>query len=227
MMGRSHAWTGAAAGAAILAVPVVDPGLVPGFHLGLVPAGLALAVCAGAALLPDIDHPSSTVSRTYGPVTQVFSVIMAAVTGGHRRGTHSLAGIGVMAGMAQVGLVYRHTWYLSAFLVVPLILALAGLVRLFRIPGILDDLAPIPLVLGLVYLTPFDLWYVPPALAAGALVHVLGDMITYQGCPVLWPFDDTAHGWRVIETDGAMERYVIVPLCWAAIAWAVLTVVAH
>src|SRR5882724_8016011 len=60
----------------------------------------------GAALLPDLDHPQSTVSRTFGSISQGFSSGMNAVShgiyrltrtrrdsnrdGGHRGLTHTL-----------------------------------------------------------------------------------------------------------------------------------------
>jgi hypothetical protein len=61
VLGVSHATSGAAAG---LAVAGFAPRLV-----GVSPsAGTILtfaAVCAGAALLPDLDHPSSAATRRF------------------------------------------------------------------------------------------------------------------------------------------------------------------
>jgi membrane-bound metal-dependent hydrolase YbcI (DUF457 family) len=92
-MGRSHAVSG---GVAFLA---------PASVLNLSPWTLLLgaSVCAGAAVLPDIDHPGSGVSRTFGPVTQTFASVVGKLSGGHRNGTHSYAGAGVFSLLAFTG----------------------------------------------------------------------------------------------------------------------------
>ena len=48
-------------------------------------------ICAGAAMLPDLDHPSATIAQTFGPVTWGLSKAVAWLSGGHRDATHSLA----------------------------------------------------------------------------------------------------------------------------------------
>ena len=72
-MGRSHALSGAAgwfagcAGASALGFP-------PAVHVMVVGA----AIAAGFALLPDIDHPDSTIAVSLGPVTQVVAWMVSA-----------------------------------------------------------------------------------------------------------------------------------------------------
>ena len=34
-------------------------------------------VCAGAAMLPDLDHPSATIAQTFGPITWGLSKAVA------------------------------------------------------------------------------------------------------------------------------------------------------
>ena len=87
MLGRDHALSGA------LAFTAVAPLLhVTGVHLA---AGLALT--AGAGVLPDLDEPGSTIARTFGFLTGAFAWIVHKISGGHRKGTHSLVGMAVMA----------------------------------------------------------------------------------------------------------------------------------
>ena len=66
MLGVSHATSGAALGLAVVGfAPRVAPALFEG---GAPSPGSVLtfaAVCAGAALLPDLDHPSSTATRRF------------------------------------------------------------------------------------------------------------------------------------------------------------------
>ncbi|WP_262925695.1 metal-dependent hydrolase [Kocuria atrinae] len=63
-------------------LPVGDAGVVTG-----------ALICAGAALLPDIDHPSGTVARSLPPFSGWLARIVSRLSGGHRRGTHSVIGL--------------------------------------------------------------------------------------------------------------------------------------
>ncbi|HEY6117659.1 MAG TPA: metal-dependent hydrolase [Candidatus Dormibacteraeota bacterium] len=103
MMGRSHALSGAvgwlAGCASLTAIEVAVPSTI-------IVAGAF--VSAGFALLPDLDHEGSTVSRTLGPITGFLSGLTAASSvavrasscrhcasttdGGHRGLTHTAAG---------------------------------------------------------------------------------------------------------------------------------------
>lgn len=208
MMGRSHALTGIAAGiGATYAITLSVPAAIAG-----------TAVCTGAALLPDIDHPNSTVSHTFGPVTQAFCWIMNHLTGGHRRGTHSIAGIAALGAIAEFGVLYRHAarpaLYVPAqiALCVIIILTFAGAIRLLKIPGWIDDFAPVPIVIALVCLTDVPLEIIPPALMLGAAIHILGDVVTRQGCPIFWPLDQKNYRLNLFTTNGKVERLIVVPL---------------
>src|SRR5215469_2069125 len=102
MLGRDHALSGA------LVFAALGPSLhVTGAHLIT-----AVAITTGAGVLPDIDHPDSTISRCFGFLTEAFAWLVDRLSGGHRHGTHSLLGIAVFtAGAAAAG------WYqLSAHL---------------------------------------------------------------------------------------------------------------
>ena len=69
VMGPTHAMSGAAVGLAVAQILPEQWGGVTTAEETFIYAGLA----AGAALLPDLDAPSATVSRSFGPVTQVIS----------------------------------------------------------------------------------------------------------------------------------------------------------
>jgi membrane-bound metal-dependent hydrolase YbcI (DUF457 family) len=203
MMGRSHALSGAAVGIGVAAYLV---------HMPVPEACAGVAVCTGAALLPDIDHPRSTVSNSFGPITRAFCWIMSALTGGHRRGTHSILGIAVLGVLAQTAVTYRTGFMAQVFLCGVMVLTFAGPIRLLGIPGWLDDLAPIPVVIWIVSFTHVPLGIVPPALVLGCLVHVLGDVVTLQGCPILWPVDQRNFKLGLFRTNGPFERWVMVPV---------------
>lgn len=67
MMGRSHCVSGIAAGLALA------PAL--GFTTFTTAAPFVL-VTAGCAILPDLDHPSSTVTRSLGPLTGALCAVL-------------------------------------------------------------------------------------------------------------------------------------------------------
>jgi len=43
-----------------------------------------------------LDEPGSTIARTFGFLTGAFAWIVHRLSGGHRKGTHSLLGVGLM-----------------------------------------------------------------------------------------------------------------------------------
>ena len=106
MMGPSHAACGAAAWVALTGtytVHLADTSLPVG--LGLMPVGdpgviTGALICAGAALLPDMDHPGGTVARSLPPLSTWLARGVSRVCGGHRHGTHSLVGLLVVVGLA-------------------------------------------------------------------------------------------------------------------------------
>ena len=106
MMGPSHAACGAAAWVALTGtytVHLADTTLPVG--LGLMPVGdpgviTGALICAGAALLPDMDHPGGTVARSLPPLSTWLARGVSRLGGGHRRGTHSLVGLLVVVVLA-------------------------------------------------------------------------------------------------------------------------------
>jgi LexA-binding, inner membrane-associated putative hydrolase len=99
MMARSHVLAGAAGWLA--AAPQVAQATGHPLHPGTLAA--STVVCAGAALLPDLDHEHGTLAYALGPVSKVTTEIIADLSGGHRHATHSLvfgAGMGLLAAVA-------------------------------------------------------------------------------------------------------------------------------
>lgn len=207
MMGRTHALTGIAAGigatyVVTLSVPVAVVGTV---------------LCAGAALVPDIDHSESTVTKTFGPITRGLSYLVRKLSGGHRIGTHSVLGVCAIWALCQYGVMYRHEVPAQVALCTVMILSLAGAIRLLRIPGWLDDLAPVPIVIGIVCFTEIPLEIVPPAIALGCAIHIAGDVVTMTGCPLWWPMSQKRVKLALFVTNGKVERYFVAPLVIASI----------
>ncbi|MGI8334147.1 metal-dependent hydrolase [Actinomadura scrupuli] len=235
MMGHTHALTGAAAWLAVVPL-VTNHGLLGDHAVALSPAQMAAGalVCAGAALLPDIDHHDGGIANTYGFLTRWLCLAIGKISGGHRHATHSLAfafGAGwatdVMAthafnphygGQPLPGVV--AAWWVMLFLVVGL--GLRGVGIGFKDSDHLTGLLNAVLAAGLVYvMRHLDMRFVGYAVTLGCLAHVAGDCLTPRGCPVFWPAQ-----WRigfpvVPRTNGTVERWVVTPaltLCVVVLA---------
>lgn len=201
MLGRTHFASGVLAVEALASV----------IHPTTTEAVTGLVVGSCAALLPDMDHPSATVSRTFGPLTQGFAALWSRLLGGHRAGTHSILGILALGAVAQVCVFFRHVVPAEVVLSAILIVTLAAGVRIFRIPGRVDDFAPIPIVIGLVWFTNVNLSAVPVALMLGCAVHVAGDAMTNSGVPLLWPFSRDRLAMHLFSTGKRAEKVIVYP----------------
>lgn len=193
--------SGAAAGLAIGAFLPVEWGGATSATEAFVFAG----VTAGAALLPDLDSPQSTLARSFGlvstaiaHVTENVSKVIYRLTmtrkdtpinNGHRTATHTLW-FAILAGAGTAALVTAFGKN-SAIGVLFFMLGLA-----------LRGLAPTwtrkqdwMYVTGLSLALALAVWFALPASAGsaalgaavttGVLVHILGDMITKRGVPLL------------------------------------------
>src|ERR1700761_8435101 len=103
MLGRDHALSGAAAFA------VLGPLAA---HLTAAQLLTRTALTTGAALLPDLDEPHSTIAREAGFLGRGFARAVRFAAGGHRKGTHSLLGAALftLSAWAAVALVsHRFT----------------------------------------------------------------------------------------------------------------------
>lgn len=183
MLGRSHVLGGALAYLA-LAEPVAHAAGVP-LSTGALAAGAG--VCAGSALLPDLDHPGSYISTALGPVTKAMSEVVSTISGGHRNGTHSLLFVAI-AGLGTYGLVLAHHWAPGLVLLLCFALALrAAGPREIRKHGLIGCVivAAAATWLTLKYV-PAGGW-LPASVAAGSAAHIAADMLTVEGCPLFWP----------------------------------------
>ncbi|WP_309053500.1 metal-dependent hydrolase [Streptomyces sp.] len=138
MMGPAHslsgaaAWLGVGAAAAALDHPMPWPVLLTG-----------ALICAGAALAPDLDHRSATISRAFGPVSRglcgivdklsyaVYRATRSAAdprrSGGHRTLTHTWLWAVLIGAGASTAAVTGGRWAVLGLLFVHLVLAVEGL----------------------------------------------------------------------------------------------------
>lgn len=197
MMGRTHALTGvlAASGTALFTGASVPSGL------------LLLTLLPGIALLNDIDHPDATASRSFGGLTRIPSLFL-----GHRRETHSLPGIAAFAVGTHIAVINQGNVVANCWLTFILAIGWLAVFKLLKIDG-LWRWAPILAALFIAWWPEhlavvnihFPLDVLPWAVALGMLVHLAGDVITKQGCPLMWPFSakKTRLGW--FKTNGFGE----------------------
>lgn len=201
MMGAHHAITGAAAWVALTAsAPLVTTGFYPLSVVGVVTGA---AVCAGAALLPDADHPQATIAQSVPGVGSVVTGAIGQMAGGHRKGLHSLlAVLGTL--IASVALSFLHVntaWFgdinLGAGLATMALVAFAArALKLVRtgswvFPWMLG--ATVALVIAL--FAPSEIEWLPIAVTLGFIVHLLGDALTVGGVPFLWPWQPKPPRW--------------------------------
>lgn len=177
MLGRTHVLSGATTGAAASLYAL---------HLPPAPAATFTIVTAGAALLPDLDHPRASLAHSFGFATKAFAWLIGKVSGGHRHGTHSLAGVTAFTAAAWAAATHQGTLAGRIGLGVLLALVLAGATYGAGVKGHLADLLAIGGAVALV-VTGWGVSLVPLAVALGCATHLAGDMMTDHGCPLAWP----------------------------------------
>jgi len=222
MMGPSHALSGAAAWLA--GSWALDT--FADYHQSPLAVAVGATVCAGGALLPDLDlsgkvtrnQGGATVARTFG----VFSLFVAEViekfslgiytatrlsrdphrNNGHRTFTHTLP----FAALVGWGTTALATHY-GKWAVVGIIFFMAGL----ALRGLFDEWAEragwVIVTLCAASIAVFTAARLPGdrgypllgfAVGFGCVVHLLGDIITSAGVPILWPIPTGRRMWRMI-----------------------------
>lgn len=198
-MGKNHARTGVAA-VAVLGTAGVAWQWMPA--VAAVPA-LAAGIIVGGSVMPDLDVRGATVTRSFGPATEVISALtrvsaraVYTISRGagdpkrrraHRLLTHTAAG-NLLAGLLLATVCSIGTAHgpLPAAIAIGLVVGIGA----YALDKGWKWLAA--LVAGvLAYATPgVDttwIWAWGGALALGCAVHCLGDSCTVQGTPYWWP----------------------------------------
>jgi membrane-bound metal-dependent hydrolase YbcI (DUF457 family) len=217
MMGPSHALSGAAVWlAGSLALDQFA-----GYEQSPLAIAVGTAVCAGGALFPDLDlsgkvtrnQGGATVARTFGVVSLFVAEVIEKLSlgvyhatklskdphrkNGHRTLTHTLpftalVGWGTTSlcaaygKWAVIGILFDQWAKRAGWVVVTLLSAGAAYFTYLNLPG--DRGYP---MIGL-------------AMAVGCLVHILGDMITSNGVPLLWPIPIKRRMWTMISVPKRM-----------------------
>ena len=212
MLARDHALSGALAFTAVAPVlHVTGAGLLAG-----------AVFTAGAATLPDIDEPGSTISRTLGFFTMAVAWVVHKISGGHRKGTHSVLGIALFTVAAWAAVAGARGLTGKIILGVVLGLLLAAGVRALRIGGHQADIIGLAAGAAAVYWRA-GLALVPLCVALGAAAHIAGDELTHGGCPLAWPV--SGHEFHLlprrlrITTGRFAEHWLVSTLLLAALGY--------
>jgi membrane-bound metal-dependent hydrolase YbcI (DUF457 family) len=228
MMGPSHALSGAAVWLA--GSWALDQ--FAGYEQTPVAIAVGAAVCAGGALLPDLDmsgkvtrnQGGATVAHTFGvlslfvaEVIEKVSLVVYRLTSlrrdperenGHRTLTHTLP-FAVLVGWGTTALCAKFgKWAVIPILFLMLGLALRGLFHRWaeRAGWIIVTLVSG----GAAYYTFLEL---PPgrgypmlglAVGVGCVVHLLGDIVTSAGVPILWPVPTGRRMWRMVGVPNSV-----------------------
>ncbi|MBT8227914.1 MAG: metal-dependent hydrolase [Dactylosporangium sp.] len=211
MMGPSHALSGAAAWLSG-SLALEHLGL---FHQTSLQLAVGTAMCAGGALLPDMDvsgkvtanKGGATVAHTFGVVSLFLAECVEKLSlgvynltrrsgdprrhNGHRTLTHTLVfNIALGAGTIALCAVFGK-WAVIGVLFFTFAMALRGLFEKWakRAGWIIVTLAAAAAAFGTYQQLPGGRGYpaLGVALGVGGIVHLLGDLLTDRGCPLFWP----------------------------------------
>ena len=207
MMGYNHVSCGLLAGIATLPVaPVSGPAAQTAWVLAL----------GGASLIPDLDTSGSTAARMWGPITRPLGAAIGTLAQGRRQGTHdAVLAPAVFAGVALLASLNPVTTGAVLALTIGLALrglALAGVGRIGAAANLLVSAAA---ACALVAAGAHQIQLLPLVIAAGVLIHIVGDWLTTEGVPVpiAWIF---GHRERLavglFGVNGPLERAVVAPL---------------
>lgn len=218
MLGHSHSTSGALAWGAVAAAAPVAWWADLLSHQKLTVADIVIGAfaTAGAALLPDLDHPDGTIAHFLGPISHTFCRIVEKISGGHRHATHSFFFVALVTAGTWAG---AHYWGRPFVLAMIYILFSLAVRALHLCPagkgmqswGVVVLLAAAGTV-GAYYYLPKDPAWLPAAVGLGALVHLAGDCLTKEGCPLMWPVRTRFEIPVIKRTGDKFETAVLTPV---------------
>jgi membrane-bound metal-dependent hydrolase YbcI (DUF457 family) len=193
VLGHSHSTSGALAwGAAAAAAPLTWWADLLG-HQQLTVADIVLGAftTAGAALLPDLDHPDGTIAHFLGPISHTFCRFVEWISGGHRHATHSFFFVALVTAGTWAGAHYWGRPFVLAMMYVLFSLAVRALHlcppgKGIQSWGVVFLISVAGTAASYEFLPKNPVW-LPASVGLGTLVHLAGDCLTKEGCPLFWP----------------------------------------
>lgn len=185
MMGTQHKMVGVGFGLAS-ALYIAEAMNQPG------PAIIALATSTVGCMLPDIDHDMTKIGRKRKVITKLTSGMLTTLV---------VVGIVLIAAIVvaiTIGMMSANTNMTT------LLVGLCGIVGfgiLYKIlrntdtvkwmchhRGFMHTLMPLLLIVIMMFASDMDYWFYGwLGLGIGYASHLLADMLTVEGCPILWP----------------------------------------
>ncbi|MDG4765662.1 metal-dependent hydrolase [Solwaraspora sp. WMMD406] len=222
MMGPSHALSGASVWLA--GCWALDQ--FAGYEQSPLAIAVGTAVCAGGALFPDLDlsgkvtrnQGGATVARTFGVVSLFVAEVIEKVSlgvyhatklskdphrnNGHRTLTHTIP-FTVLVGWGTTALCTAYgKWAVIGILFFMIGLALRGLFDEWakRAGWVIVTLVALAAAWFTYLHLPGGRGYPMLGLAVGVgcFVHILGDLVTKAGVPILWPIPIGRRMWKMI-----------------------------
>lgn len=219
MLGYSHATSGALGWLAT--APAVSH--LIGKPLGMKELAVGAVACAGAALLPDIDHPQATIAYTFGPITKIVSKWVHTLAGGHRQATHSLLfslGFGGLCQLLTLGgnkASIITMFFLSTFAFRGLGLVVPFMPTSWKNFTVILQAAALTFVM--VKWMPGTWWWLGLAASMGCIIHLIGDSLTPEGVPWIWPVKYRFSIPIISHTGNIMEKAIISPIMTGVVFW--------
>ena len=202
MMGKSHAALGLVSGLGVAEALGMRPATTLAFG----------ALVAGASLLPDLDETHSAVSHTVEPITTGASWLVARVSGGHRKASHSLVAGAMVVGTVEICSLVEIAHRVS--LLVPVMgFVLAAALRVMRGHrlGVMEIIGCLGAGVAIDYfLVSHDAMWPVVAIGMGFVLHLAEDWITAGGVPVLWPWRHRFELALIGHTDSKREHVVAI-----------------
>ncbi len=223
-MGKTHAVSTTAIALAC-AAPLA---LLLGQHLSPFAVIAFAGVAGGYGVLPDLDHPSATLAHTLGPVTKAVSEVVHKLSGGHRKGTHTLWFAAGMTALVTFLCGRFGVWAQAPVIFIGLFLALM-LMKLAPRRGsgageIVYAVEAAALTWGTVQFVGTLAW-LPWAVGVGVVGHIMGDIPTTAGVPVLYPLlPKLKLKVPLLGDTGSQRESIFAWLCGAAVVWMIFAV---
>lgn len=259
-MGMTHALSACAIVLALIAfAPGFVDNVLGSWHPAFIT--LLCLVLIGGALMPDLDNTNSSAESSLGFIGSGISAVMRATapiiqgllhtkydkdTDNPHRGFYHTAVSACLVGALGVvlcsmpGMAGKVSALVFAFIGthVALCTLLKKPLKALGKSKILGAVIPFLLTLAVIMVlwrllpggTPY--WKIGVAFGAGWLVHILGDMCTTQGVPVLWPIPIKGKMWYdvrllKIKAGGVVENVVFTPLFLLIIVVCIIHIVSH
>lgn len=172
MLGRNHSTIGSVTLLAIAPAVSTDPATV-----------LIAATCAaGAAVLPDLDHPNAAVSRVIPIIGPLVARGVSLLAGGHRNRTHTIEAGAVATGAAWVAAASRPV---AAGIIAVLVCLAAALLgphlRLVTVASLAEFAVAVAAGVAVLQFDGIRIEWLPGAVAIGFGAHLLTDAVTVSG----------------------------------------------